>query len=395
MNPIRCAVSLASVCLLLVAGLRAQQPAAPSPAPAAQTASRQILLPVTVRDKHGFVQGLGPKDITLSEDGHPQTVLGFTRDSKLPFRVGLLVDTSRGLSSALDAERKAAAKFVDLLLPAEPLPGNNADQIFLIHFDTQVELLRDFTGSRDKLHRELDEMSTSRETRRASSSRNDEQGGPGGGSGGEPGGNNRMGSTTQLYDAIFLAADELMKSIQGRKSLVLFSDGVDRNSKETLNDAIDAADRAGLSVYTIYLKGEEQRSGGGAPGSGGNQGSNRRGGIGWPGSGGGWPGGNSGGGYPGGSGGGGRGDNRDKIKVDGKKILEQIATRTGGRFFEAKKKDNLEEIYTQVLDELRNQYLLTYAPAKPADGQYHKLQLKGRKDDWSISAREGYYADEK
>lgn len=378
----RRAVSLASVCLLFAAAICAQQPAA--------QASRKILLPVTVRDRHGFVQNLGPQDITLSEDGQPRAVLGFTRDFQQPFRIGLLVDTGRSLSGSLDAERKAAARFVDLLLPAEPKPGNNADQIFLIHFDTQVELLRDFTSSRDKLHRELDEMSTSRETRRASSPHGDERNGPGG----EPGGNKRMGGTSALYDAIFLASDELMKSIPGHKALVLFSDGVDRNSRETLNDAIDAADRAGLSIYTIYLKGEEVRSDDGGPHSGGRQGSGRRGGLGLPG--GGWPGGNSGGGYPGGSGGGDRRDDgRDKIKIDGKKILEQIATRTGGRFFEAKKSDNLEELYTQVLDELRNQYLLTFVPAKPADGQYHKLQLKGRKDDWTLSAREGYYADEK
>jgi len=78
---------------------------------------------------------------------------------------------------------------------------------------------------------------------------------------------------TQLYDAIFLAADELMKSKDGHKALVVFSDGQDRGSKDTLNDAIDAADRANLAVYTVYFRGEEERTNSGFPG-------NRRGGMG-------------------------------------------------------------------------------------------------------------------
>jgi VWFA-related protein len=69
-------------------------------------------------------------------------------------------------------------------------------------------------------------------------------------------------------------------------------------------------------------------------------------------------------------------------QVDGKKIMEKIATQTGGRYFEAKKKDNLEEIYGQIAEELRGQYLLTYTPDKvDTDGGYHKVALKANKDD--------------
>src|SRR5208283_2027483 len=109
---------------------------------------------------------------------------------------------------------------------------------------------------------------------------------------------------TQLYDAIFLAADELMKPKDGRKALVVFSDGEDRGSKENLNDAIDAADHANLAVYTVYFKGEQERqTGEGFPGGGGRRGGGWPGGAGgnYPGGGGGYPGG--GGGYPGGGGG--------------------------------------------------------------------------------------------
>ena len=170
---------------------------------------------------------------------------------------------------------------------------------------------------------------------------------------------------------------------------MVFSDGVDRGSKETLNDAVDAADRANLAVYTIYFKGEQERGLGSFPGSGGG----RHGGMGGGGmGGGGYPGG--GGGYPGGGGGGRRGGSEES-GVDGKKIMEKIATRTGGRFFESKKKENLEEYYSQIAEELRGQYLLTYTPdVVDKEGGFHKVALKANKDDLVVVTREGYYAPE-
>jgi VWFA-related protein len=342
--------------------------------------AREVLLPVTVRDKKGeMVTNLTAADFTLTEDTRPQVIKSFTRESNLPFRVGLLVDTSRSVSSAMENERKAGGKFVDLMLPADPKSAKQADQAFLIHFDQEVELLEDFTNSRDKLHHELDGMGPT------SHEHNDTQGPETSGDDRERQRGSRGGGT-QLYDAIYLASDDLMKPKDGRKALVVFSDGGDRGSKETLNDAIDAADRANVSIYTIYFKGEEQRdSSNGFPGSGG-----RRGGMGggWPGGGGGYPGG--GGGYPGGGRGGGQ--PRTATGVDGKKIMEQIATRTGGHFFEAKKKDALEDIYNQIADELRGQYLLSYTPDQvDTEGDFHKIVLKAKKDDLTVATREGYY----
>ena len=96
-----------------------------------------------------------------------------------------------------------------------------------------------------------------------------------------------------------------------------------------------------------------------------------------------------GGGYPGG----GRPGGGKEPAIDGKKILEKIATRTGGRCFDAKKKDNLEEIYGQIAEELRGQYQLTYTPdLVDKDGDFHKIALKANKDDWTVVTREGYFA---
>jgi VWFA-related protein len=371
----------------------AQQPSTQQPMTTIKVQAREVLLPVVVIDKHGaLVTNLTAKDFTLTEDGRPQTIKSFASQSNLPFRLGLLVDTSRSVYTAMDSERKAAGKFVDLMLPADlatgapgegsSSPGAKADvvgdQAFLIHFDREVELLEDFTNSREKLHHELDGMTpTSQEhNNQGPESNGDDRGGNGGyGHGG------REGGGTQLYDAIYLASDELMKPKSGRKALVVFSDGADRGSKETLNDAIDAADRANLQVFTIYFKGEEQRSMNGNPGGGGHHG-----GIG----GGGYPG---GGGWPGGGGGNRGGAPRSEAGVDGKKIMQQIASRTGGLFFEAKKKDNLDEIYNLIANSLRQQYLLTYTPDKvDTEGGFHKIVLKPEKSDLTVTTREGYYA---
>jgi VWFA-related protein len=363
----------------------AQQPSSSTQQPVTniKVQAREVLLPVVVEDKKGaLVTNLTAKDFTLTEDGRPQVIKSFTSQSNLPFRLGLLVDTSRSVSSAMGSERQAAGKFIDLMLPADPKTGVQGDEAFLIHFDREVELLEDFTNSRDKLHHELDGMGpTSRERNNKGP---ETSGGESNGNGGY-GQHGGHGGGTQLYDAIYLASDELMKPKSGRKALIVFSDGADSGSKETLNDAIDAADRANVQVFTIYFKGEEEHSSNGFPGNGGHHG-----GMG----GGGYPG--SGGGYPGGGGGGGGhhgGNPKSEAGVDGKKIMQQIASRTGGQFFEAKKKDNLDEIYNQIAASLRQQYLLTYTPDKvDTDGDFHKIVLKTDKTDLNVITREGYYA---
>ena len=347
-----------------------------APTTTIKSETREVILPVTVRDKKGQVaQNLTIGDFTLQEDGRPQTIKSFSHETNLPFRLGLMVDTSRSQSAALASEKSATGKFIDQML-SQP-----ADKAFLLHFDREVELLQDFTASKSKLHHELDDMSSSNYS-------NDQAGSSGGGDSdggrGNGGGGRRRGGGTQMYDSIYLAANELMLKEPGRKALIVLSDGVDRGSKESLNDAIDAAEKANVSIYTVYFKGEEENRGS-------NPGMGRRGGMG----GGGYPGGGyPGGGYPGG--GGQRPGGSSEPKVDGKKILEQIAARTGGVFFEAKKKDSFDEVYAQIGEELHGQYLLTYTPDKhdssdDTDG-FHKILLKAKDDKLNVITREGYYS---
>ena len=342
-----------------------------------------VALPVTVRDKKGqIVRNLTKDDFVLQEDGRPQTIKYFAQDTNLPLTLGLLVDTSLSQRNVLDQERNASRVFLDQMLT------NAQDKAFLIHFDREVELLQDLTSSHDKLQAGLELLRTPQLDRNGGRSSDpqssDPQSSPGSGTG-QP----RMsrGGGTLLYDAIFLASDELMKKQQGRKALIVLSDGDDRGSKESLQSAIEAAQRADTVVYSVYFadshrdeRDQDQRRGGGM------------------GRGGGWPGGGGGGGWPGGggSGSGGRGGGRypQEPRVDGKKILEQISKETGGRLYEVSKKQAIDQIYDSIAEELRTQYNLGYTPdkANPEAG-YHKISLVAKPKDLVVQTRDGYYAD--
>jgi VWFA-related protein len=189
------------------------------------------------------------------------------------------------------------------------------------------------------------------------------------------------GAGTLLYDAIFLASNELMKKQQGRKALIVLSDGDDRGSKESLQSAIEAAQRANTVVYSIlFADNHQDNSGFGHQGGGMGR------------HGGGWP----GGGFPGGggSGSGGRGRYPQEPRVDGKKILDQISKETGGSLFEVSKKQAIDQIYDSIAEELRTQYNLGYTPDKgnPEAG-YRKISLVTKQKDLVVQTRDGYFAD--
>src|ERR1700756_3573378 len=209
------------------------------------------------------------------------------------------------------------------------------DKAFVIHFDREVELLQDLTNSNEKLEAALGKLTTPQPqfSRTSGGDPNDQGGDRDGGYGGSRGsGRHRMGGGgTLLYDAIYLAAEELMKKQQGRKALIVLSDGVDRGSKESLETAIATAQKADTAVYSILYK-DEEASG------------ERRGGFGMGGP---WGG---GGGGMGRHGGGGRRYPQEQ-RPDGKKILTRISQETGGRFFEVSKKETVDQIYAQIEEE--------------------------------------------
>src|SRR3984893_10733183 len=203
---------------------------------------KEVTLPVTVRDKHGKIVGdLNKDDFTLQEDGRPQTIRYFSQQANLPLTLGLLVDTSRSQTNVLDAERNAGRSFLDQILV------QTKDKAFLIHFDREVELLQDLTSSHQKLQAALELLKTPTDHERSNDPNDSDNSRTGSGAGSHHGGG------TQLYDAVFLASNELMKKQQGRKALIILTDGVDRGSKTSLESAIESAQRSDTVVYSIYF----------------------------------------------------------------------------------------------------------------------------------------------
>jgi VWFA-related protein len=315
----------------------------------------------TVRDKHGQIIGtLGKDDFILTEDGRPQSIHYFAHETDLPLTLGLLVDTSMSQRRVLDQERSASHSFLDQMV------REDRDKAFVIHFDREVELLQDLTSSHEKLEAALRALATPQFTQTSGGNSPGSSPGQGRGSGRHSG-----GGGTLLYDAVYLASDELMKKQQGRKALIVLSDGVDHGSKESLEEAVESAQRSDTVVYSILFKDEEGSGGGphfGGPGLGGG-GMGRRGGGGPR--------------YP-----------QQEARPDGKKILERISRETGGRLFEVSKKQPVDQIYNQIADELRHQYSLGYTPdrAGTATPGYRKIQLTTKEKGLTVQTREGYYA---
>jgi VWFA-related protein len=370
---------LSGVFLLLVAALLFSQQS-PDSQPKLQVHDQQtppiavdvrvVNVLATVRDKHGkIVSNLTQDNFTLEEDTHPVTIRYFAKETDLPLTLGLLVDTSMSQRRVLDQERAASKTFLDQVL-------REKDTAFLIHFDKEVELLQDSTSSRPKLEAALESLRTPAPTQEDNSP--DSGGGsggnwPGGGRSGGGGGGRRHGSHhagTLLYDAVYLASNELMQKQQGRKAVIVLSDGVDRGSKESLESAIESAQRADTIIYSVLFKDDEEHG--------------NRGGFGFPGMG--------GGGMGGGRRGGGQRPPEQEERPDGKKILARISKETGGRLFEVSKKQPIEQIYSSIQEELRNQYSLGFTPEKSDTAGYHKLLLKTKQKDATVQTRDGFYA---
>lgn len=176
-----------------------------------------VNLLATVRDREGrIVNDLTRDDFVVQEEGRPQTIRYFARESNLPLTIGLLVDTSMSQVRVLESERTASYKFLDQVLRED-------DLAFVLRFDFRVRLLQDFTSSRADLSAALDQLS--RPERR----------------------------NTLLFDAVHDASEQQMKKMTGRKAFVVLSDGGDVRSKNSIVTAIEFAQRADTIIYSILF----------------------------------------------------------------------------------------------------------------------------------------------
>jgi len=204
-----------------------QNPAAPAPPqdqqqlPTIRVTTGLVRLIATVMDKrHNFITDLEQSDFKISEDGVPQDIRIFSRETNLPLRIGLLLDTSNSIRPRLGFEQDAAIDFLSSVI------RHNKDMAFLMTFDNEPEIIQDFTGDVSLL---------------ASAIRRQ-----------------RAGGGTALNDAIYRAAEKIANpplppgpDQEVRRVLVVISDGDDNLSDHALSEAIEAAIRAEASIYTI------------------------------------------------------------------------------------------------------------------------------------------------
>ena len=180
----------------------------------------------TVRKKNGeIVRDLTKDDFSIGENGRPQTIRYFSRESDLPLTIGLAVDTSMSQQRVLDDERGASFGFLDRVL------REDKDKVFVMQFDLTVLIRQPLTASRKALEEALSYVDTP--TRRELQLQ-------------------RRGGTL-LYDAIVKASRDVMEGQKNRKAIIVLTDGVDTGSDATVADAIDAAQRAGTLIYSILF----------------------------------------------------------------------------------------------------------------------------------------------
>src|SRR5215467_8973928 len=267
----------------------------------------EVVLPVIVTDtRRHIVTNLDKNNFLVYEDGQPQTIVRFSRED-VPVSIGIVVDNS----GSMRTKRTAVTKAVLNLIQA----SNPQDEVFVVNFNDDPYLDQDFTNKLGPLHEALDRV--------------DSRGG------------------TALYDAVIASADHLAKGAKKEKKVLLvITDGVDNESRESLESAIrKVQDDNGPTIYTIGILGDE-------PG----------------------------------------------IKR-AKRALQSLSDQTGGVAFFPKDLQEVDEISQEVARDIRNQYSITYKPTNArSNGGYRKVRVEARAQgykDLQARTRDGYFADEK
>jgi len=273
----------------------------------------------TVRNKKNeIVRDLTKDDFLLLENGRPQNIRYFFRESEQPLTVGLMIDTSMSQERVLESERGASFRFLDEVL------NESKDKLFVMQFDMAVLLRQPLTSSRRELEKTLPYVDTP--TRRDLAVQ--AAGGAGGGG-------------TLLFDAIVEASNTVLKTQNGRKAMIVLSDGGENGSSATLTGAIEAAQRADTLIYSILFSDPRYPSGG----------------------------------------------------VDGRGILMHLSKQTGGSFFEVSKKRSIDQIYRDIQEEIRSQYSLGFVSDRPNEiSEFRGLKLSTRQKGLAVQYRERYWA---
>jgi len=261
---------------------------------------------VNVTDPNGVIIGnLTRDDFKLTEDGRPQTISLFEKQSELPLALTLAIDTSGSVRKDMTEEAAAARRFAHAILRPQ-------DQMSVIEFATNVHILAQFTNKISSIDRSLDHL--------------------------------QPDWSSAVYDAVRQGSDRLGPK-DGRKVLVVVSDGDDTADTSTYAQALEAALRNEVMIYSIIDVPIAASAG------------------------------------------------RD---LGGEHALITLSEQTGGKHFYVEA-GGLDKAFTQVSDDLRTQYLIGYYPKNQEPGlTFHRIQVtipRAAPDAFSVRHRTGYYAD--
>ena len=269
-----------------------------------------------VRNKKGaYAKDLTKADFEVREDGKLQSIQLFAKETDSPLRVALLIDTSGSVSSVLDEEKQAARLFFQNVLRTS---ASSPDMALLGSFDSHTVIWQGLTDDKKLLDLSIDKAGdhVPRKTGRPT------HGG------------------TVLFDAVHNVATNRLKSIRGRKVMVLLTDGIDSGSQSSAKNAVESALKSDTVIYAIHYDPTEKGS----------------------------------------------------ESNTGIKALNELTSPTGGRTFRVDSKHPLEAAFKQIEEDMRSQYAIGYKPLlDPTDGAYRKLEVKV-KGGLKAQTRSGYYA---
>jgi VWFA-related protein len=289
--------------------------------------STLVTIPVSIHTRNGlYISDVRKEEVKIFEDGKEQE-LAFFKTSDKPFTVALLIDTSPSTEYSIKQIQAAAKSFVDQLRPG--------DQVLVIEFDGDPQVLTEATTNRQRIYQAIDRAD--------------------------------FGSGTALYDAVDFALNKRLKKIEGRKAIVLFTDGVDTVSRKNYGSTMRDAEESETIIFPIYYNTflKNQGINGGVlgspfPGRGGTRNT-------------------------------GNGTSAEEYAL-GKAYLEELAASTGGRVYRpGSTVGGLSRAFEGIAEELRRQYNVGYYPEKEGKvGDRKQIKVRVYRPSLIIRARDSY-----
>ncbi|HJQ67343.1 MAG TPA: VWA domain-containing protein [Blastocatellia bacterium] len=282
--------------------------------------AEEVLLNITVIDPYNRqATDLTQNEFIIAEDNQRQDIASFII-SRVPVNVVLMLDASGSIVGEIESLRQAAMRFIEQLGPE--------DSVSIIEFHSKVELIQEWTSNQDDIRHAISWRFKPGMERTSSG--------------------NTTYSSTALYDALYLTAEEQLAKVEGRKAAIILTDGDDTSSKVTYEQSLASVIRSGAVIYVV---------------------SKARAMMTWA--------------------------PRSLISrlKHAEFITTDLATRTGGKIFSPLKDDEMKDAYAQVARELKNQYIITYIPKNEArDGRLRRINVYLTRAGYSVRTRDSYYA---